>query len=147
MIDQIFQDQRHRPNLFDFFGPIAPELLNAWLQERKLIIPADLRHFWCKTGGGDMFETETVLGPLGRVDLADDVESVNQFHRQKGMPADLLIFHIGLGGLSVLQSQSGKYASVQEDSYEVQQTFVSLADWYANLIRPVYASRYNLLNT
>jgi len=91
-----------------------------------------------------MFETETVLGPFGRTDLADDVDSVNQFHKQKGMPADWIIFHTGIGGLSVVQILSGKYASVREGSYEVHQAFASFSDWYANLIRREYASRYKL---
>lgn len=144
MKDQIFQDQRCRPDLFHFFGAIAPDLLTTWLRERKLVIPVDLSRFWCETGGGDMFETETVLGPFGRTDLADDVDSVNQFHRQKGMSADWVIFHTGMGGLTVVEMSSGRYASVREGSYEVQQTFASLADWYANLIRQEYAPRYNL---
>jgi len=85
-----------------------------------------------------------VLGPFGQTALADDVDSVNQFHWQKGMSPDLLIFHTGIGGLSVVEMSSGKYSSVREGSYEVQQNFASLADWYVNLIRREYAFRYSL---
>lgn len=91
-----------------------------------------------------MFETETILGPFGRADLGDDIESVNQFHKQRGMPADWLILHTGIGNLTVVKMSSGEYASVQEGSYEVLQNFVSLADWYGRLIRGEYAARYGL---
>jgi hypothetical protein len=137
-------DRAKRPRLFHFLGPIPPLELDAWLGEHQLAVPNDLRHFWQEAGGGDLFETETILSPFGRRDLADDVESVNQFHREQGMPADWMVFHTGLGGLSVVQMPSGKYASVREGSYEVQQTFESFADWYTNLIHREYAFRYGL---
>ena len=137
-------DRASRPDLFHFHGPISPEELDAWLNERRFVVPGDLKQFWRETGGGELFESETILSPFGRTDLADDVESVNQFHREKGMPVEWVIFHTGIGGLSVVQTASGNYASIREDSYEVQQSFASLADWYAKLIRREYASRYGL---
>ena len=91
-----------------------------------------------------MFETETILSPFGQTNLADDLDSVNAFHRRKGLPSNYLIFHTGIGGLTVVKMPVGEYLSVREDSYEVQRTFASLADWYARLIRNEYASRYAL---
>jgi hypothetical protein len=137
-------DRTKRPHLFRFHGPIPLEELDVWLHEHRFVVPEDLKQFWRETGGGELFESETILSPFGRPDLADDVESVNQFHREKGMPADWVIFHTGIGGLSVVQTASGKYATVREGSYEVQETFASLANWYLNLIRREYASRYGL---
>jgi hypothetical protein len=137
-------DRAKRPDLFHLLGPIPSVKLDAWLSERHLAVPNDLKEFWCEAGGGDLFESETILSPFGRSDLGDDVETLNQFHRHKGMPADWIIFHTGIGGLSVFQIPLGTYASVREGSYEVQQTFASFADWYANLIHREYASRYNL---
>jgi hypothetical protein len=137
-------DRAKRPDLFHFLGPIQSLELDAWLSERQLAVPNDLKEFWSEAGGGELFESETILSPFGRSDLGDDVETVNQFHKQKGMPADWIVFHTGIGGLTVVQIPSGKYASVREGLYEVQQTFASFADWYANLIRREYASRYNL---
>jgi hypothetical protein len=137
-------DRARRPDLFHLLGPIPSAELDAWLNERQLAVPNDLRQFWCEAGGGDLFETETILSPFGRSDLGDDIETVNQFHRQKGMPGDCIIFHTGIGGLSVVHIPSGRYARLLEGSYEVQQSFESFADWYANLIRREYAIRYNL---
>jgi hypothetical protein len=144
MTAQIQEDHAKRPDLFHFGGPIIPAQLNDWLQERNLAVPEDLKRLWCEMGGGDMFESETILSPFGVSDLADDVDSVNAFHWRQGMPSDYLIFHTGLGGLSVIEMQVGRYASVREGSYQVEQTFESLSDWYARLIRKEYASRYGL---
>jgi len=143
VIDQLRKDRIRRPDLFHSFGPIEPEKLDAWLRECKFVIPHDLREFWCETGGGDLFETETVLGPFASADLADNVEAMYRWHRQKGMPADWLLFHIG-AGLSVVKMSSGEYATVQPGSYEVKDTFASLEDWYNRLLRKEYALRYGL---
>ena len=141
---QIQEDQAKHPELFRFSGSITTAQLNGWLQERNLVVPDDLKRLWCETGGGEMFETETILSPFGQTNLADDLDSVNAFHRRKGLPSNYLIFHTGIGGLTVVKMPVGEYLSVREDSYEVQRTFASLADWYARLIRSEYASRYAL---
>jgi len=138
------QDRARRPDLFQFYGPITGKEMDAWLGERNIVIPEDLKQLWCDTGGGEMFESETILSPKGRSDLADDVESVNEFHKQKGMTRSWLIFHTGIGGLTVVKVPLGEYASIREGSYEVQQTFQSLADWYGNFVRREYATRYGL---
>jgi len=143
VIDQLRKDRLARPDLFHFFGAIQPEKLDAWLLERKLVIPADLKQLWCETGGGDLFESETILGPFGPRDTGDDVDSVSQGQWQNGMPADWLVFHTGLG-LSVVKMSSGEYASLPLDSYDVCETFRSLEDWYTMLIRKEYAPHYGM---
>ena len=137
-------DMAKRPDLFQFLGPIPPAQLNAWLSERRLTFPDDLKRIWLETGGGDMFKSETILGPHGKIELGDDIDSVNEFHRQKGLPADWLIFHTGLD-LTAVRMPTSEYANLGEDSYEVKETFKSFADWYANSIRKEYAFRYGLL--
>ena len=144
IIDLLEKDRAKRPDLFWLVGPIPAEQLHAWLMQHSLGVPDDLKQLWSQTGGGEMFETETLLSPFGRAGFGADVMGVNQFHRQKGMPTGLLIIHEGLGGLTAIDTASDKYVSVQPGSYEVRKTFGSLADWYANFIRPEYASRYGL---
>jgi hypothetical protein len=65
VIDQLEKDRAIRPDLFHFFGAIRAEKLDDWLRERTLTIPHDLKKFWCETGGGDLFESETILGRSG----------------------------------------------------------------------------------
>jgi hypothetical protein len=142
VIAQLQKDREIRPNLFHFFGAIHIEKLDEWLRQRKLIVPDDLRAFWCETGGGDLFESETILGPFGSEDLGDDVDSVNQAQWQNGMPIDWLVFHTGVG-LTVVKMSSGEYANLQA-SYEVHETFRSLDDWYNDFVRKEYAPRYSL---
>ena len=147
-LDPDLQAERRRPARLAYRRP-ATDHLRANQESRAIhdaaVELASALHARSHiAGGGDIFESETVLGPFGRQDLADDVDSVNQFHWKEGMPRNFLIFHTGIGGLSVLNVPAGDYASIQEHSYEVQQVFTPLADWYTRLVRPEYAERYGL---
>jgi hypothetical protein len=128
--------------LFSFSGKIDPKKLDAWLDNRGFVVPSDLKEFWRETGGGDLFESETILGPFTSEDLGDDVAGQNQFLWQKGMPREWLAFHTGLW-LSAVNMRSGQYAALREPSFQIIQRFGSLADWY-HLVRKEYASRYGL---
>jgi hypothetical protein len=57
---------------------------------------------WLKVGGGDLFETETLLAPYGDETLGDDIDTVNRFYPARGMPSNYLVFHYGWG-LSVVR--------------------------------------------
>jgi hypothetical protein len=131
MNSQIKEDAAKWPNEFYLLQPIPPAELNAWLSERNLTVPDDLKEVWRETGGGDVFDTETILCPYGNRDLADDVDSVNEFYWRRGMPVDWLIFATGIGELTVVKMSTGEYANVRYDSFEVTETFSSFADWYA----------------
>jgi hypothetical protein len=143
VIDQLEQDRKIRPDLFYFFGAIPEQKLKTWLRERNLVIPLDLQEFWQETGGGDLFQSETILGPFGPTETGDDVDSLNDYAEGNDTPADWLVFHTGMC-LSAVKLSSGEYFSLEEKSYRVQQTFKSLADWYERLIRKEYAERYGL---
>jgi len=131
------------PRIFAFNGAIPSAQLDAWLSERQLTVPDDLKQVWQETGGGVVFESEIILSPYGDRELGENVDSENEFHRQKGMPVDWLLFHTGMN-LRVIKMSSGEYASLQEGSYRVQETFRSCAEWYVNSIRKEYAARYGL---
>jgi hypothetical protein len=137
------EDAARLPRIFVFNRPIPFAELDAWLSRRQFVVPDDLRQVWHETGGGNIFESETILGPYGNRELGEDVDSENEFHKQKGMSADWLLFHTGMN-FTVIKMSGGQYASLKDGSYEVQETFRSFADWYANSIRKEYAPRYGL---
>jgi hypothetical protein len=140
MNESFREDMARHPELFLFNGPIPRGELDVWLRKRNLTVPEDLKEVWCETGGGDVDQTETILGPYGNRELADDVDSVNELHWQRGMPVDWLIFATGIGELTVVKMSAGEYANVRYSSYEIHETFNSFADWYAKSIRPTFLS-------
>src|SRR5690348_16654373 len=114
MIAELMDDIRCRPDLFHFTGALPKRELEAWIAKNRYSIPDDLWELWSGLGGGEMFETETVLSPLGNAALGDDVDSVNSFHRARGLSPQKLIFHVGIGSLSVVELGVGRYASVSD---------------------------------
>ena len=50
-------------------GEVQEPQLRRWLSENGLNLPEDFVAFLELTGGGDLFESETILGPYGDVEL------------------------------------------------------------------------------
>ena len=93
-----------------------------------------------------MFESETILGPL-LADESDNVLKMNDFHWSKGLPRDMLIFHIGLNVSASFvdrRRHRNRLVSFKRDSYEVEKSFDTLSDWYRENLRSQYGARYGL---
>lgn len=95
---QIVSDASMRPDLFRWNGKMNPENLQRWIEANPWVegCPNELLAFWAETGGGDVFETESFLGPLSNPALGDDLRTTNEAMRSRGMPERYLVFHIGL---------------------------------------------------
>jgi len=136
------QDSVRHPKLFVWNGGIVGDRLNIWLQKHNLNLPEDLITLWEVTGGGDLFESETILSPFGDANLGDDIDSVNEFHYSQGMKRDYLVFHVGTG-LSAVRLADSCYVYLN-DSYQDLSEFLTLEEWYIAEIRSEYARRYHL---
>lgn len=142
---RILSDSRTRPDLFHWNGPIADARLRTWFLEHGFEgrIPEDLLRFWRRTGGGDIFETETLLGPFADPALEDDVAGVNASLRQKGLPPQFLVFYRG-SYIGAVDLSSGDFVEMLESGFRVRRRFQSFDDWYANTVRAEFAGRYGL---
>ncbi len=141
----IYEDAISRPDLFQWFG-IGGAAFEDWLTALPLHAHPGLVDFWRRTGGGDIFESETLLGPLA-TDESDNVLRMNDYHRSRGLPDGMLIFHIGLCvSASSLdrKRRRNQLVTLDPDSYRVISTFNSFSDWYHDVLRSEYASGYGL---
>ena len=100
MLATIYEDARGHPKLFQWFGVCESEP-DPWLAALPLRVHPELVEFWKRTGGGDLFESETILGPLVEEE-SDSVLKVNEYHWSRGLPRDMLIFHIGLKYVGII---------------------------------------------
>jgi hypothetical protein len=147
MLPTIYEDALSRPDLFQWFG-IAEAEFEDWLVALPLRIHPGLVGFWRRTGGGDLFESETLLGPLAE-DEGDNVLKLNEYHWSKGQPSDLLIFHTGLCfSASSVDSRRhrNRLVSFRSGSYQIERQFKTFDEWYQQTIRAEYAERYGLTN-
>ena len=143
MTSQLLLDAAERPDLFSWIGPIAESSLREWLANQGLVLPEDLVELLCATGGGDAFETETILGPHGRADLGDDFVGANEWLHDNGLPQNLVAFHRGLF-VSAIDRSSGAYVTLAESRFTVVSRFSGLEEWYADTLRAEYGARYGL---
>jgi hypothetical protein len=79
MNDLILQDAQAAPHLFFWNGPVDRREIDEWTARRGWLIPDDLSEFWATTGGGEIFEGETLLRPLispdGQEEVAQELQT------------------------------------------------------------------------
>ncbi len=140
----IFEDAAVRPDLFHWFG-VAEDEFEVWLAALPLRVHPGVVGFWRRTGGGDVFESETLLGPLASE--TDNVLKVNELHWNKGLPRDLLVFHTGycLSASSVdTRRHRNRLVVLKPESFEVTDSFDTFNEWYRSTLRSEFAERYGL---
>jgi hypothetical protein len=142
---KVIEDSSLRPELFIWNGPIESDRLAAWLRRHGLdtSCPKDLQFLWQVTGGGDIFESETLLGPFGNVQTGDDVIHANEFLRRQGLPGRFLVFFVGLS-YGAIDTVSGDYVELESENFRVRRHFRSLDDWYVNTARADFGRKYGL---
>ena len=134
--------------MFCRFGAIPSGILQLWLQRTRLIIPADLIELWHQSGGGDVFESETILRPSvssspNRCFVEDDIEGINAAYTDEGKSGDLYVFHRGLFPSAVRLSDQ-RFVTLTQRSYTVKDSFASFDEWYVRTLRAEYGERYGL---
>ena len=151
MLGRLLTDATIRSTLFIWNGAITPERLDAWALANRWRLPDDLRAFWVATGGGEMFESETMLGPFvdavkgNAAHLTEtDVVGPNQRYHGAGLDEHLLVFHEGLG-VTCCDLRMGRYHLIEDrPPFQIRESYPNFADWYDGLIRAEYAARYGL---
>lgn len=143
----ILEDADRWPHLFQWFGAIPSNELECWLHRNRLLLSSELVELWRMTGGGDIFESETILRPtvssapnVGFV--GDDIEGINASYFAKVNPQELYIFHQG-SFLSAVRLSDQKFAALTVGGV-VERLFDSLDEWYLKTLRAEFGSRYGL---
>lgn len=137
------KDQKVRPELFQWNGPVSGVALSQWLKRCGLKVPTDLFDLWERAGGGDLFETEVILSPFAAQGSGAGVEGENKLHQERGLPADFLLFHFG-SALSAVRQADGAWLVLNPENYQVLEEYASFADWYEHVIHDEFAARYGL---
>ena len=144
----LLQDAQKVPRIFFPFGAIPTSELQEWLRRTGLVLPSDLIELWQLTGGGDVFDTETIFRPTvpsapNSCFVEDDIEGINAAHTKKGKSGDLYVFQGGLF-LSAVRLSDQRFVTLAEDGYVVRDSFGSLDEWYLATLRAEYGQTYGL---
>lgn len=143
MNDVIINDSKLRPDLFLWNGALDAEFLDEWLEERDLQLPEDMLEFWKLTGGGNVFESEDLLGPLGAPEFGIDFDATNEWLKNAGMPDEYIAFSSG-SFLGALRLSDQKYLLLDSIVFDVLAEYDSLDEWYQNTIRKEFAQQYDM---
>jgi len=145
MTSLFVQDSRRVPHAFAWRGPISSERLRVWLRESGLqgLVPADLLALWEATGGGDYFESETLLSPFGDASMGDDVLGKRDLWRRSGLPRGLLPIATGVFP-AALDTATGTVVALDPETHRELARFASVDDWYRATARRDLAPRYGL---
>lgn len=135
MIERLMKDAAERPRVFEWRGPIEAERVNLWSQSSSVRIPLDLRQLWIATGGGGIFESETILSP-SEDDSEYSIASANQSFWNSGGQRNLLLFHTGTW-ISAVRSERPFYVSMETETFTTVAEFEDLDSWYVGLVRKV----------
>jgi hypothetical protein len=143
----LLQDAQRAQGVFYPFGAIPTAELREWLGQNALALPSDLIELWELTGGGDIFDSETVLRPTvtsipNASFVHDDIEGRNSAHAATGKPSGLYIFQQGTF-LSAIRLSDQKFVTLTKD-YAVKNSYGSLDDWYVGTLRAEFGERYGL---
>lgn len=147
----ILKDVAKRPDLFHWFGAIERFQLESWVRSFGFPIPSDLVEFWSQTGGGDLFESETIFRPAAVPSSmpffvsGDDLLTANEQHNRDGMPKSYCAFHDG-SFLSAIRRTDQALVTLSEE-YKETAEYSSLDEWYLRTIRADFAARYHLPTT
>ena len=144
----LLQDAQKVPRIFFPFGGIPVAELQDWLRRTGLVLPSDLIELWQLSGGGDVFDSETIFRPTvsstpNSCFVEDDIERRNATHAEEGKSGDLYVFQQGVF-LSAVRLSDQRFVTLTEDAYVVKDSFGSLDEWYVRTLRAEYGDRYGL---
>lgn len=147
---RVLEDSKRNPGAFCWFGTIPSDELEAWIKRSGIKLPADLLEFWRVTGGGELFESETILRPdvpsrpNASFIAGDDTVAANEGHRANGTPDHFLVFQTG-AFFSAIDLRTMEFVTLDESkTYAITARFASLEEWYVHTLRAEFASRYGL---
>ena len=133
---------------FSLLAPIPVTKLQNWLRRTRLVLPPDLIQLWQLTGGGNVFESETIFLPTvpstpNSCFSEDDIEGRNSAYTEKGKSGDLYVFQEWVF-LSAVRLSDQRFVTLSEDDYAIKDSFDSLDEWYVRTLRANYGERYGL---
>lgn len=142
MIDLITKDSHLHPGLFVWRGAVPLPEIEKWEREQFVSVPDDIKQLWSTKGGGDLFESETILQPSGSDDDDHLVLPRSRWFWAKGLDPDSYVFHEGLY-VSTFRRSDDLLCAFERSNFSEVGTFRTLNDWYLSL-RAEYGDRYGL---
>lgn len=116
--------------------------IEEWEREQAVTIAEDLKQLWNLKGGGELFESETILHPV--IGAEDDlVLPRSKWLWGKGLDSEYYVFHEGLY-VSVFRNSDKSLRSLNTRNFGQVGIFQTMDEWYLRTLRAEYGDRYGL---
>lgn len=130
----VLDDAMLKPELFVWNGGIGVDEIESYCKKSNIELPEDIRELWQKTGGGDIFESETILSPVDNISIVgENIDNINEWLREKGLFVHYLVFHIGGNSYSAINLNNMRYIVLSADNLKKIAEYASFDDWYTAL--------------
>ena len=142
-------DVDRNPELFELRIPVSEAELDDVEEELGGRLPPSYRAVLRRFGQGLMYDSESLLG-VHEIDegLGDLVEVNRRLREDQGLAPQLLVFHLGSGGLHAFDTQTAGpehgVVALDEDTLERGRTFDDFDSWYVEFLREQYAQLLDL---
>lgn len=135
MITETLQKElKVNPNIFVPYGRINKRILKNELQKYHFNFPKELIKFWINYGGGDLFETETILSPIpSEKEFVYDIKKINNFRHENGLSDKYIVFQENASEMTAFDKETNEIVILNKDKYEIEERFENINTWFVYL--------------
>jgi len=131
VLELIHEQQKTNPSLLFAYGKIEETKLANELQKINYKFPNELIGFWKEFGGGDLFETETILSPFPIAnEFIYDIQTINQFHYSIGLDKNYIIFQENGSQMTAFDKQTNALVVLSKEDYSIENKFDNFENWF-----------------
>jgi hypothetical protein len=120
------------PHIIFPYGAIEPEKLKSGLSKMNYQFPKELFDFWVEFGGGDLFETETILSPIpSDNEFIYDIINTNDFKYKNGLSHKYITFQENASYMAAFDKETNEIVIIAKDNYQEEERFNNFNAWFA----------------
>lgn len=128
------KELKKNPDIFVPYGKINKRILVEELQKYKFNFPKELIKFWINYGGGDLFETETILSPIpSESEFVYDIRKINDFRYKNGLNKRYIIFQENASEMTAFDKETNEIVVLDKDKYKIEERFENINKWFVYL--------------
>lgn len=136
MTNTVKKALRKNPYVLFEYGVPEKKELETELNKYDFKFPKELIKFWQNFGGGDLFETETILYPVDTDNIEyDSMPVINRFLCKQEFDNNYYIFHTNNATVTAFHKQTHEIAVFDNEprNYKIEQRFKNIDEWFFNL--------------
>jgi len=134
MMTQLKKEIKQNPRILSAYGALNKQLVISELAKYNFKFPTELVQFWIEYGGGDFFQTETILSPIhSDNEFIYDIIEINDFLHQKGLNENYIVFNESGAEVTAFEKHTHEVAIISNKDYKIKKLFNNISQWFEYL--------------